>query len=98
MKIVIPHAPATLRPLLQRLLDEAALNVSQHHYTPAPDEWFGGDSGPYESAEDAVVGGVRWLRRLYEEAREERDAAERENRQLRTALKSLQAERMRETP
>lgn len=75
----IPDAPAHLRPLLRRLLAEADTGISQHLYTPHPDEWFAGrgdygDLGPYDSAEAAIVGMVRYLWRGLDEARSERDA------------------------
>ena len=86
MSLHIPDAPAELRALLQRLAVETGFEVSQHNHTPSADEWFaglgGGDAGPYPSAEDAIVGGVRWLRSLYEEAARERDEAESELRLL----------------
>lgn len=91
----IPDAPPALRQLLRRLLAEASTEITQHKYTPAADEWFagrvigsfgGGDFGPYSSAEDAIVGLVRRVWQLYDETREERDAAEAEARELRDEL------------
>ena len=82
----IPDAPPELRQLLQRLAKDTGFEVSQHNDTPYPDEWFaglgGGDAGPYRTAEDAIVGGVRWLRGLYEEAAREREEAQAELRLL----------------
>lgn len=78
----IPDAPPALRPLLNRLLAEVSTEITQHEHTPAADEWFagrildgfgGGDFGPYASAEDAIVGLVRRLWELYDEALAERD-------------------------
>jgi hypothetical protein len=94
MKSNIPHAPAELAQLLRRLHAESGLNVSQHTSYPRPDEWFGGDWGPFTTAEDAIVNGVRWLASLYDTAAHERDELEEENRRLRVALDALQAERL----
>jgi hypothetical protein len=78
--INIPDAPPALRDLLRRLPEmTGGFEVSQHHHTPRPDEWFagwnGGDAGPYTSAEEAIAGGIRWLYGLYTDASAARDAA-----------------------
>jgi len=92
----IPDAPPALAPLLRRLLVEAHVEVTQHHYHPHPDAWYvglvlpgpgggvigGGDLGPFASAEDAIVRLVAWLVARHDEARAELAAAEAEARQL----------------
>lgn len=90
-RINIPDAPAHLRTLLYRLASESNLVVSQHLYVPIADQWFGGDWGPYETVEDGIVAGVKWLRLLYDDTVDERDQLLRENRELKVALQSLQS-------
>lgn len=87
----IPDAPLPVRGLL-RSLHEAGLTISQHIHTPHPQEWFAGDAGPYESWEAAMIGGVRWLRGLYESADQDRQHLAGENRALHVALQALRAE------
>lgn len=94
----IPNAPPELRELLQRLHENGSLKVSQHNWDPRPDEWFGGDWGPYPTAQEALVNGVRWLRGLYDDADTERNELIAENRRLRIALEALQAERLGKSP
>lgn len=77
----IPDAPPALRAILQALpKDGSGLVVTQNEYNPQPDEWFvgiereglgGGDLGPYESAEEALIAGVQWLYDLYREGLDE---------------------------
>jgi hypothetical protein len=77
----IPDAPPALRSILQALpRDGNGLVVTQHEHDPKPDEWFvgieqdelgGGDLGPYESAEEALIAGVQWLYDLYREGLDE---------------------------
>lgn len=92
----IPDCAPPLREILIRLLAEADLTISQHDLTPDPAEWYGGDWGPYTSAEEALVQGVKWLRGLYDQADQERNALLEENRHLRIALAALQQERRHE--
>ena len=96
----IPDAPPALRSLLRRLLAEADTGISQHLYTPHPDEWFAGrgdygDLGPYESAEAAIVGMVRYLWRELDEARGERDALAAELAELRRQARDAAAVALR---
>jgi hypothetical protein len=76
----IPDAPPALRALLEQLPHSTGgFVVSQHLYTPRPDEWYagwnGGDVGPFPTAEEAIAGGIRWLHGLYSDASAARDAA-----------------------
>lgn len=96
----IPDAPPALAPLLRRLAAEAETEVTQHEYTPEPDKWYagrtldglgGGDHGPYDSAEAAIVALVRHLWTRYDEVCDERDRAEREAQELRQALSTADA-------
>lgn len=78
----IPDAPPALRSILYALpKDGNGLVVTQHAYHPKPDEWFvgiehagygGGDLGPYQTAEQALIKGVQWLYALYR-ARDDHD-------------------------
>ena len=77
-EINIPNAPAHLKKLLQELPKQTGgFEVSQHFHQPEANEWYsgwsGGDCGPYNTAEEALYGGIRWLNRIYEEAAKERD-------------------------
>lgn len=90
----IPNAPPELRQLLEQLHQVAGLKVAQHNWDPRPDEWFGGDWGPYPTAQEALVNGVRWLQKLYDTANSDRNELIEENRRLRAALEALQAERL----
>ena len=73
----IPDAPPALRGILQALDDSNGLVISQHEHDPQPDEWFagiaadglgGGDLGPYETAEEALIAGIQWIYDLYKAA------------------------------
>lgn len=97
----IPDCPPALRPLLRRLYAEAETEISQHEHTPAPDEWYagrvlagpgggmlgGGDYGPYATPEEAIVRLVRHLWTRYDEVCDERDRAEAEAAEMRTAAR-----------
>jgi hypothetical protein len=77
----IPDAPPALRDLLARLPDATGgFTVGQHHVDPHPDEWYagwnGGDIGPYDSAEAALIAGIKWLYSQYADASMGRDKAE----------------------
>lgn len=94
----IPDAPPALAPLLRRLYAEAETEVTQHAHSPAPDEWYagrtvgtlgGGDFGPYPSAEDAIVATLRRLWAALDDARDERDRAEAEARELAAELAAV---------
>lgn len=72
--------------LLRRLLAEAETEITQHKHDPQADEWYsgrvlgalgGGDRGPFNSPEDALIDLVRNLWERYDEVRAERDRAER---------------------
>lgn len=73
----IPDAPPALRGILQALGEHNGLVITQHEYFPEPNGWYagivadgfgGGDLGPYETAEEALVKGIQWLYGLYEAA------------------------------
>jgi hypothetical protein len=77
----IPDAPPALRDLLMRLPDETGgFTIGQHHIDPRADEWYvgwnGGDIGPYNSAEAALMAGIKWLYSLYAEASAARQKAD----------------------
>ena len=79
-------APPALATLLYRLLAEADTGISQH-----AGAWYAGrgdnvDYGPHASAEDALVALVALLWQRYDETRLERDFAQAEAHELRTAL------------
>ena len=70
----IKDAPPALRGILQALGDSNGLVISQHATDPQPDEWYagmvadglgGGDLGPFETAEQALIEGIHWLYGLY---------------------------------
>lgn len=74
----IPDAPEHLRALLYRLPRETGgFLVTQHYHDPHPGEWFAGwnagEIGPYASAEEALIAGIKWLYGLYKQADAERD-------------------------
>lgn len=54
-------------------LRDAGLNVAQHTHDPRDDEWFAGfapdgtEMGPYPTAEEAALAGIRFFLRLYED-------------------------------
>jgi hypothetical protein len=84
----------SLSPELLAQLGAAGLTVEQHRLEPHPDEWFvrsQGDSpgstaiGVYETAEAAMVAGVRWLR-------QRADAAAAGARRAEVALQAAQGE------
>lgn len=89
----------TLSPQLLAALRGAGLGVSQHRYTPQPDEWFAGgvdaaghshgDVGPWPSAEEALVGGVAWLVRTLETAEQERYAVTEQLQNVREELEAV---------
>ena len=74
----IKDAPPALRNILQALGDGKGLVVSQHEHDPQPNEWYvgtqfdgfggAGDLGPFETAEEALIKGIKWLYGLYEAA------------------------------
>jgi hypothetical protein len=84
----IPDAPEHLRELLQRLYRETApvpeaaggFLVSQRLHDQASDDWYAGwagdDIGPYDTAEDAIIAGVRWLYGLAADANKQAKQAE----------------------
>lgn len=86
-----------LDPKLLAQLRAIGFEVSQHD--TRPDEWYagtilpdgsggslgGGDTGPYPTAEAALVGGVKWLIGILRDSQQEADEAY-------TALRALQAE------
>ena len=90
----------SLPPELLAQLRAAGLAVTPHTYyagewfagTIGPDGLGGGDVGPHDSPQAALVGGVAWLVRLLRENIERADAAEEEARHLRAALAAAQAE------
>jgi hypothetical protein len=84
----------SLSPDLLEQLAAAGLTVEQHRLEPHPDEWFvrirgaapGSTAvGVYESAEEAVVAGVRWLS-------QRADAADVGARRAEAALQAAQGE------
>jgi hypothetical protein len=84
--------------LLAQLRD-AGLAIEPHSH--GANEWLastavqgrgGGEVGPFESTEAALIGGVMRLVRLVSEAQTERDALWLELRQTRKALEAAQAE------
>lgn len=73
----IPDAPPTLRPILQALGKSNGLVITQHRHDPQPNEWYagiaadglgGGDLGPFDTAEEALIKGIQWLYDLYQAA------------------------------
>src|SRR5689334_12556083 len=93
-----------LDPTMLGRLRAAGLVVETHIHLPG--EWYagtitpegvgGGDVGPYESAEDALVNGVRWIMALLSTTQFERDEAATEARQLRLALEAVRTELRKE--
>ena len=82
----VPDAPPALATLLRRLLTEADTTVA-----PACGAWYAGRGdngsyGPHASAEDALVALVALVWSRYDEVRLERDLAQAEAHELRTAL------------
>jgi hypothetical protein len=73
----------TLSPGLLEQLREAGLVIEPHSFHV--NEWYagtvtveglgGGDVGPFDSAEGALIAGVRWLVHTADTAQHERDAA-----------------------
>ena len=73
----IPDAPPALRSILQALDENNGLIISQHETDPEPHEWYagifadglgGGDLGPFKTAEEALIEGIKWLHGLYQAA------------------------------
>ena len=76
---------------LRAALEPLEIKLSQHHYTPRPDEWFYDvpeicDGGPCESAADALRTAVRHVRRRAIEQRQEYDDMTQAYQELRARL------------
>lgn len=71
--------------------------VSQHTFDPHPDQWFAGwnasDVGPFSTAEEALAGGIKWLKQRYTESHEERQLATNEVLRLEDELARLKSDR-----
>jgi hypothetical protein len=88
----------TLSPELLAALHNIGLVVESHRYA---NNWYagigvealgGGDIGPFEDDEIALIAGVGWLVRLALKAKTERDAMWLDLRQTKKALEAAQAE------
>ena len=73
----IRDAPPALRGILLALGDSNGLIITQHQTDPQPGEWYagieadglgGGDLGPFETAEEALIKGIQWIYDLYKAA------------------------------
>ena len=76
---------------LRAALEPLEIKLSQHHYTPRPDEWFYDvpeicDGGPCESAADALRIAVQHVRRRAIEQRLELDDMARAYQELHARL------------
>jgi hypothetical protein len=80
---------------LRAALEPLQIKLSQHHYTPHPDEWFYDvpeicDGGPCESAADALRTAVRHVHRRAIEQRQEVDDLAQTCQELRTRLDQVE--------
>jgi len=76
---------------LRAALEPLQIKLSQHRYTPRPDEWFYAvlhicDGGPCESTADALRTAVQHVRRRTIEQRQELDDLVQAYRDLRAKL------------
>jgi len=82
----VPDAPPALATLLRRLATEADTTIAEDAGAWHAGRGDNGDYGPHASAEDALVALVALVWQRYDETRAERDFAQAEAHELRTAL------------